>query len=99
MTIAWDVLVNLPKVVYKHRLVRLVTNKHSENEESRKGLDLLQWFELCRKWPSLTPEAGVYIPQLISLIREKDVTDPKDKIYGVLGLFPPSKSLLSWITP
>jgi len=63
-----------------------VTNKHSENEESRKGFDLLQWFELCRKWPSLTPEAGVYIPQLISLIREKDVADPKDKIYGVLGL-------------
>jgi hypothetical protein len=81
--------VNPPKVVYKHRLVRLVANKHSENEESRKGFDLLRWFELCRNWLSLTPEAGVYIPQLISLIREKDVTDPKDKIYGVLGLVPP----------
>jgi hypothetical protein len=87
-TIAWDVLVNLPRVVWKHRLIRLVSHKNSENEDSRGGFDQLQAFELCRNLLSRTPEAGVYIPKLLTMIRGKDVTNPADKVYAVLGLIP-----------
>jgi hypothetical protein len=86
VTVDWDLIEKLPRVVYKHRLVRLVSNKHTEDEESRLGFDLLCGFGVCRTWLSKTPEWGVFIPHLLAFIRDRDVKNPVDKIYGVLNL-------------
>ncbi|KAF2202605.1 HET-domain-containing protein [Delitschia confertaspora ATCC 74209] len=85
-SLEWANLLELQRIILQWGLANLLQGTDYTIEEVFRALNVISNFHWCTKKMGLSYDRAVPISGLIHVTRRKQVTNPLDSIYGILGL-------------